>query len=401
VSTQSDIPTTVCVLTPPGEGGIGVIEVRGPRAAEILDSFFRSPRGLRVTEASPGRLLYGKLDRDGETLDEVVVACVTQGEHAVLEVNCHGGAVASSRVVNALVSAGARVTTAAERLDLMRRNRTLEAIAAEAAARIPRAPTLLAATVLLDQFRGALGRAVKEIAGRARESEDMTEVIEYIESLLATARYGRGLTEPCRVVVTGRPNVGKSTLSNALLRFERMIVHAVPGTTRDTVEDLFSVAGVPFVLVDTAGIREAGDEMEREGVERARAAASEADVTLLVLDGSEPLTEEDRVLLRQPGARPRVIALNKSDLALRVEKDEIPKDSRTPVVSVSATTGEGIEELERRILDAAYPTRPDAGAAVVFTARQQECLAQALAAAKAGDAEGISRALGGLLRPSD
>jgi len=430
MSTQSDIPTTVCVLTPPGEGGIAVIEVRGPRAVEIVDAFFHSPRGLRIAEAPPGKLLYGNLVRDGETLDEVVVARVAQGQQGVLEINCHGGAVASSRVVDALVSAGARMTTAAERLDLMRKSGTLDAIAAEAAARIPRAPTLLAATVLLDQFRGALGRGVRDIAKRAKAlanpcggsaehplalqeggtpmtmpagspDSPVTEIAEELESLLATARYGRGLIEPCRVVVTGRPNVGKSTLSNALLRFERMIVHTVPGTTRDTVEDLFSVVGVPFVLVDTAGIRDARDEIEREGVARARAAALEADVTVMVLDGSESLTEEDRALLREPAARPRVIALNKWDLPLRADMNEIPEQTRELLVRVAARTGKGIEELERRILDAAYPTRPEPGTAVIFTVRQQECLTEALAAARADDAEGVSRALDSLLHASD
>jgi len=398
---QPDIPTTVCLLTPPGEGGIGVIEIRGPRAAEMADTFFRSPRGLRVAEASEGQLLYGRLVRDDETLDEVVVACVARGGQAVLEINCHGGAVASSRVVDAMVSAGARVTTAAERLDAMRKSGLLDGIAAEAAALIPRAPTLLAAAVLLNQFRGALGRAVKEISRCVEETADWNAIRARLESLLATARFGRGLTEPCRVVVTGRPNVGKSTLSNALLRFERMIVHAVPGTTRDTVEDLFSVAGVPFVLVDTAGIRDADDAVEREGVERARAAAQDADLTVLVIDGSEPLTGEDDVLPSRRPVRPRVVALNKADLPLRAEVNEIALQTGAPVVSVSATMGEGIEELERCILEAAYSTRPEAGVAVVFTARQEECLTQALAAAKARNAEGVSRALDGVFHPSD
>ena len=377
--------TVACPLTPPGEGGISVIEVSGPDALAMVDRLFRSPRGLRAKAMAEGQLLYGTLHRGGEMLDEVILACVEIGPPATVEINCHGGALALKRVLEALLAEGAVTAAESERLARLQRLGRMDRIAVEAAERIPRAPTLLAAGVLLDQYRGALTKALERLAGEAGVGSHWSHIQEHVECLLRSEGFGRGLTDPARVVLAGRPNVGKSTLANALLRFDRVIVHHVPGTTRDTIEEVFAIHGVPFVLVDTAGLREARNEIEREGVLRGKAELGRADVAVLVFDGSQPLQREDALFL-DAGLPARVVAaVNKCDLPQVVGPAEIAERTGCRSVQVSGTRAIGIGPLEQEILNAAYPLRPPKGAAVIFTARQGQELREALEAAKGRD----------------
>ena len=267
--------TLACLLTPKGEGGISVIEVSGPDALKILDRLFLSPHGLRATRMQPGQLAYGKLWREGEFLDEVLLDCV-ETEAPTVAVNCHGGIVAAQRVFDALQAEGASPADWPEMLACREpqgrtARRQADRIRIEAAERIPHAPTLLAAGMLLDQYHGALVSAIGAIRKYLESGPDWSSIGTALERLLDTAPFGRGISaEYTRVVIAGRPNVGKSTLANALLRFDRMIVHHVPGTTRDTIEEVFSINGVPFLLVDTAGMREAQCAIEQEGVRRGK-----------------------------------------------------------------------------------------------------------------------------------
>jgi len=402
--------TLACRLTPPGEGGISLIEVSGPNSADILDRLFASPRGRRVAEMIPGRLLYGKLIRGGALLDEAVIECAKTGEQGVFVVNCHGGALAARRVMEALAAGGARPAGNREFLARQRQIGVLDRIQEEAAERIPRAPTLRAVQVLLDQYDGALSRALDELRRRTRSRAGWTRIAARLRQFLSTATFGRGLSRAPRLVIAGRPNVGKSALANALLRDDRIIVHPTPGTTRDTIEELLSIRGLPFTLVDTAGLRPARDEIEREGVRRGAQALRRADIALIVFDASMPLQEEDRRILRrnrrssgsffkgagaaahrsvrraERGAR-RLPVLNKADLPAAVSPDLILQETGLRPVLVSAATGAGLGELEERILEAAYPKIPPKGAAVLFTLRQERLVKSALAAAQKKDRE--------------
>jgi tRNA modification GTPase len=375
--------TLACRLTPVGEGGISLIELSGPDSCAILDRLFQNPRGVRVAQMEPGRLLYGRLVRDGAPLDEVLLECVQTGGRGVFVINCHGGALASQRTMAALAAAGARPAREKEYLARQRRLGLLDRIQEEAALRIPRALTLRAAQALVAQHEGALAAVRDELLRRAGlRPTDWPWVAERLRRLLATAAFGRGMVRPPRLVIAGRPNVGKSTLANALLRFDRMLVHPEPGTTRDTIEEGLSLRGLPFTLVDTAGLREAQSEIEREGVRRGAQALRRADLALLVFDASVPLQEEDRRILARGGTRMRLPVLNKSDLPAAVPAGLIEEKTGCRPVVVSAASGAGLGELEERILAAAYPQMPAKGEAVLFTLRQERLVKAALQAAE-------------------
>lgn len=363
-----------CRLTPPGEGGISLIELSGPEATSILESLFQSPRGLRVADGGPGRLLYGRLVRERVELDEVIVECAGSRGDRRYVVNCHGGPVAVRRVMAALAAEGAREAPWREAVSAA----GLDAVQREAAGLLPSALTLRGVRMLLEQYGGALTVSVAEARGRAERGE-REGAREILEGLLQTASYGRGLVEPATLALIGRPNVGKSTLANALLRYERMIVHAEPGTTRDAVEELLAVREIPFRLVDTAGIRETGHEIEKEGVTLSVEALRRADVVLLLLDASAPLGPEDLRLLTARSLR-RIPVLTKGDLPAVVAAAEVAALAGASPVRVSATTGAGMEALEERIVAEMYPVVPVPGAAVVFTARQEQCIRDALRA---------------------
>ena len=391
--------TVACRLTPVGEGGISLIELSGPDSAAILDRLFRNPRGVRAAQMEPGRLLYGRLVRDGAPLDEVLLECVQAGGRGAFVINCHGGALASQRTMAALTAEGARAVREKEFLARQRRLGLLDRIQEEAAQRIPRALTLRAAQVLIEQHEGALAAARDELlrrAGPEARPADWAWIEERLRRLLATAAFGRGIVRPPRLVIAGRPNVGKSTLANALLRFDRMLVHPEPGTTRDTIEEVLSLRGLPFTLVDTAGLRQAQSEIEREGVRRGAQALRRADVALLVFDASVPLQEEDRRILARDGTRMRLPVLNKSDLPAAVPAELIEEKTGCRPAVVSAVTGAGLGELEERILGAAYPLMPAKGEAVLFTLRQERLVKAALQAAQRRDRARLAAAMDAL-----
>jgi len=386
--------TLACRLTPVGEGGISLIEIAGPDSCAILDRLFQNPRGVRVAQMEPGRLLYGRLVRDGAPLDEVLLECVQTGARGVFVINCHGGALASQRTMAALTAAGARPAREKEYLARQRRLGLLDRIQEEAALRIPRALTLRAAQALVAQHEGALAAVRDELLRRAGlRPTDWPWIAERLRRLLATAAFGRGLVRPPRLVIAGRPNVGKSTLANALLRFDRMLVHPEPGTTRDTIEEGLSLRGLPFTLVDTAGLREAESEIEREGVRRGAQALRRADIALLVFDASAPLQEEDRRILARGGTRMRLPVLNKSDLPAAVPAGLIEEKTGCRPVVVSAASGAGLGELEERIVAAAYPQMPAQGEAVLFTLRQERLVRTALQAAARKDRARLAAAM--------
>ena len=333
----------------------------------------------------PGWLLYGKLQRPGELLDEVVLECVGAGACPTFVINCHGGALAARRVLGALRQEGVDLCSWSEFLERSQRLEAFNRIWREAAERLPCAATLLAARVLLDQQAGAFAGVLNSIRGFLGDTPNWAEAQNALERLLATAPFGRGLFEHGRVVLAGRPNVGKSTLANALLRFERVITHRTPGTTRDTVEESLSIRGVPFVLVDTAGLRDTTGDIELEGVRRGTEEVARADVAVAVFDGSVPLQKEDVRLIEQGLPQRTVAVLNKCDLPQAVPVEALSRRLGQAPVLVSASQGLGLKELEQRILNAAYPRRPLSKEAVVFTERQERLVRAALEAAKARD----------------
>jgi tRNA modification GTPase len=431
--------TIAAIATPPGIGGVGIVRLSGPEALAIARRIFRLPgkRG-EAAEWQPEshRLYYGHAiqPRTGQTLDEALLALM-RGPHSytaedVVEIQAHGGPLVLRRILDAALSEGARLANPGEMTLRAFLNGRIDLAQAEAVMDVIGARTDESLHLALEQLRGRLSEQVQaarqDTLGAlamieasidfpddvpAPEPEALQAAIESaagrVTSLLAGAEQGRLYREGLRVAIIGRPNVGKSSLLNALLRAERAIVTPIAGTTRDTVEEFANVRGIPVQLIDTAGINETSDPVEQIGVQRSRAAAATADLVLLVLDASEPLTEQDEAVsgaLRAFGfgrsnptlqdsapqqtaansaqtGRPVVLVLNKSDLPQRLAEAEVTaRWPDAPIVRTSMVTQEGLEALEEQVraLALAGQARSPAGdEALVTNTRHRDALRRA------------------------
>jgi tRNA modification GTPase len=360
--------TIVAVATPPGRGGIGVIRLSGPDAPRIANQLIGRDRPLNPRRATFARVLVGA--RHQRTLDQVVltyfVAPASYTGEDVVEISAHGSPVVLGSILRAAINAGARLAEPGEFTLRAFLHQKLDLVQAEAVADLVDAVTPLQARVAFDQLEGTLTMTITaiekelfDIVAKLEASLDFPEegyhfvapkeassaiagVIQRIDALLAQARRGRLVREGAAVAIVGAPNVGKSSLFNVLLNANRAIVTAIPGTTRDLLTEQADIGGLSLSLVDTAGVRETTDVVEKEGVERARAAVTVADLTIVMLDRSRPLTNDDRELLGVTAARPRVVVWNKIDLP-----PSQPLEPLDPVeaVAISATTGAGIDRL--------------------------------------------------------
>ncbi len=417
--------TIVAISTPPGVSGIGIVRLTGPEALAIADRLFAPADPRKLPSSHPSfTLLYGHVVDGEEVVDEALLSVMraprTYTTQDVVEINCHGGIVPLRRTLELCLREGARLAEPGEftlrafhfgRIDLAQ---------AEAAADLINAQTAEAGQAAVQQLSGRLSGQVEalrtalasllahleaaidfgeddiEALGREEIAARLRAVLGHVEGLLVTAEQGKLLRQGARVALVGRPNVGKSSLMNALLGEERMIVTPIPGTTRDTVAESLNIHGVPVVLVDTAGLREVEDEVEQAGVDRARQALEEADVVLLVLDRSVPLTAEDRGLLAEAGER-TVVVVNKCDLAgaWEVEGGTWHAGRRGEAMQVSAKTHEGLDQLREAIAEriGVAGLRPT-GEVIVTNVRHQQALtrtrdavARALASSEAGATE--------------
>jgi tRNA modification GTPase len=393
-----------------------VIRISGSQALTIAAQLFQPHRPLNLAGAAGYTVRYGRfVDSQQRTIDDGLLTLFRAprsytGEDSV-EISCHGGRAVTDRLLAALLLAGARLAQPGEFTLRAFLNGRMDLAQAEAVADLIRARTDGARRLARGQLEGELSRAVnairEELIGILAAIEvtidfsDEVGELEYApliarigavrresERLLATADHGRILREGLRVAIIGRPNVGKSSLLNALLRADRAIVTPIAGTTRDLIEEAADISGIRVVLVDTAGIRATVDPVERIGVERAKQAATTADVTLVVLDATAPLHPDDEALMEAPASDARrVIALNKSDA---VEPDALQARASalisqyaftTPLLQVSARTGQGLDELETALIGDATGGVATSSTedAVVGAARHREALEAALA----------------------
>jgi tRNA modification GTPase len=356
------------ISTPMGEGGIGIVRLSGPDAVAVADRVFRSPRGVSLSSRKSHTIHYGHIVTARGVVDEVLVSLLraprTYTREDVVEIGCHGGMAATRAVLDAALAAGARLAERGEFTQRAFQNGRISLDQAQAVLDIVRAQTSLGLEAAVDRlggrFAGAIADVRRDLEALLADLEvemDFPDLDVTVDALLprlrslaartaeilARGEQGRVVREGLTVAILGRPNVGKSTLLNALLAEERSIVAATPGTTRDTVEEVAAVAGVPVRLIDTAGLRPPGDEVEAEGVRRAEAAARRADLVILVLDRASPLSDEDRSLLSRDWSVPRIIVRNKSDLENRLGPMEGALD-------ISARDGAGLDSLRDRIL---------------------------------------------------
>ena len=366
------------IITPIGEGGIGIIAVTGHGSARLLDDIFAGTK-RSAADIPPGRIAHGVIRRDERDVDEVIVACLRteQGPGTpYYEINCHGGVVAVRAVLDCLKEAGARITdelpaAPIEPAEAFSESCPLspDAIRGNALRLLSNAMTRLGASMLLHQADGAFHNSIGDVRN-ALENGHGEQAGRMLDELLATAPLGRALTHPRRVAIAGPPNAGKSTLLNAFLKKDRVVVHERPGTTRDVVAEVVSVRGVPFELMDTAGIRTPEGEIEADAIDRARRLVGQAETVLLVYDvrqGLDHALEEVSV----PQDTDRILLLcNKIDLVEGSPTLESPPEYLTgsPHIAISAKQGTHMEELESALL-APYANaieRCKQGSAVIF-----------------------------------
>ena len=373
MSITKEFDTITAISTPLGEGAIGIVRLSGSQAFDIANKVFK---GKDIHSLPSHTINYGHImDPDKqEILDEVMVSVMkaprTFTREDVIEINTHGGIAVTNEILQLLIRQGARMAEPGEFTKRAFLNGRVDLTQAEAVMDIIRAKTDKAMNNAVKQLDGSLSKLIndtrQEILNTLAQVEVNIDYPEYddveeatteivrektiefqtlLENLLRTARRGKILREGISTAIIGRPNVGKSSVLNNLLREDKAIVTDIEGTTRDIIEEYVNINGVPLKLIDTAGIRETEDVVEKIGVERSKKALKEADLVLLVLNASEALTDQDRILLEISQTSNRIILLNKTDLEEKIEADQLPED----IIRISVLKNQNIDKIEEKI----------------------------------------------------
>ena len=394
--------TIAAVSTPSGIGGIGIIRLSGPRAWPIARRLFvphRPASRIKTHHLYLGRIVDPATH---QSLDEVFLSYMaapkTYTREDLVEINCHSGPLVLKKILNLVLSQGARLAEPGEftlraflngRIDLTQAEGVIELLQAQSDQALVQANKLLKGELkekiaaiqdellsLLAQLEAAIDFPDEEleiISPQVWNQQLARQALQPLEILIQAYEDGRIFREGINLVIVGKPNVGKSSLLNRLLREERAIVTAVPGTTRDTIEEPLTIQGIPFRLIDTAGIHRAREEVEQAGIARSRQKMTEAHLVLFLLDRSSPLDEKDLDLYEEIQDRPHFIVLNKMDLPAGLEEEELlrtfPLDRR---LTLSARTGEGLEDLKNRVVEWFLRDHPlETTPALVPTLRQK------------------------------
>jgi len=360
------------ISTPLGMGGIGIVRMSGQGCIELADRLFSGKKSL--LEKKSHTLSYGKIMNQDEVIDEVLVSIMkapqTYTKEDIVEINCHGGSLVTRRILEAILNTGARLAEPGEFTKRAFLNGRMDLTQAEAVIDLIHSQTDLSRQAAVNQLEGRLKTEVRSMREDILDMVASIEaVIDYpehdveeetygsmeqgaskllnrMEMLLANADRGKIIREGLETVIVGKPNVGKSSLLNWLLEEERAIVTDIPGTTRDTVEEYINIDGIPMKIVDTAGIRETGDIVEKKGVEKSKAYAEKADLIMMMLDGSRPLEGEDREILSFIRGKNTLVLINKTDLEQKLSLDDLKKYiPKEQIISVSIKENRGFEEL--------------------------------------------------------
>ncbi|MDI6744551.1 MAG: tRNA uridine-5-carboxymethylaminomethyl(34) synthesis GTPase MnmE [Thermodesulfovibrionales bacterium] len=400
--------TIAAISTPAGEGGIGIVRLSGKDAIKIADKLFHSLKGKTLSASASHKIIYGfiKNSSTGETVDEALVSIMrspnTYTREDIVEINCHGGMSPLRNVLELAVKHGARLAEPGEFTRRAFLNGRIDLSEAEAVIDLIRAKTDESRRIALEQLRGRLSEKILhlreqltkicvfieacidfpeeeiELASKKEIIKSAERILKELDSLLKSYDEGRFFREGLAAAIVGRPNVGKSSLLNALLQKDRAIVTDTPGTTRDTIEEYLNIDGLPLCIIDTAGIRESHEMAEKEGVRRSIMAMEDADLIIAVIDGSVPLKDEDIEVLERVKEKNTIIAVNKSDIPF----GENTLASRlTPyashIIRISATRGDGLDELKNAIFNSCLKNWKEQKEGVIITNLRHKIAIQA------------------------
>ena len=411
---QLETDTIAAIATPLGEGGLAVVRLSGAQAFAVADKcFFPAGKSSLKPSAAPTHTIqFGKIVRTGKVIDEVLLAVLhaprTFTREDTVEISCHGGLLPAKLVLDTLLAHGARLAGPGEFTKRAFLNGRLDLAQAEAVADLIHSRTELALAAANEQLAGKFSQRInqlrddlmhtlahveahidfpdEDIAPDTKEKllRRLEHGIAFMDELLNTANEGQLLRRGIRAAIVGRPNAGKSSLLNQLLGRDRAIVSHLPGTTRDTIEETANIRGLPVVFIDTAGLREAHDEIEREGIRRSRESLGRAELILHVLDASEPLTDADQNYFAEFAGKKRILVRNKTDLPAKLD---LPPPSATgnrrpATVDVCCLSGQGIEALKDAIKELVWSGEIKAEMLqVAINSRHQDALNRARAAA--------------------
>lgn len=374
--------TIAAIATAPGEAGIGIVRISGPDSIYIAEKIFKSKVSKELKDYPQRRLIYGYIINpyDGKKIDEVLISYMkapyTYTTEDVVEINCHGGMIAVKRILEIVLKNGARLADRGEFTKRAFLNGRIDLSQAEAVMNMISAKTDKGFDISLNQLEGGLSKEVNsvqdiliEMMAHIEASIDFPEddvenvlyekimekaniVLKRIRKMIDTSDAGRIIQDGLKTVILGKPNVGKSSLMNAMLRENRAIVTDIPGTTRDIIEEYININGIPLKIIDTAGIRSTEDLVEKMGVERAKENLNMADLVIAVFDVSQKLTDEDREIIKLIKNKKAIVILNKTDLPEVIKEKELKEHlSDKVVINTSILKGNGIDKLEDTIKD--------------------------------------------------
>ncbi|MEW8957041.1 tRNA uridine-5-carboxymethylaminomethyl(34) synthesis GTPase MnmE [Clostridium sp.] len=408
-----DFDTIAAIATAIGEGGISIIRLSGTKALEIVSSIFKGKNDRPLNDIEPYTMRYGHIiDKEtNEVLDEVIISYMKgprsfTAEDSV-EINCHGGVFSTNRILEEVIKNGARNAEPGEFTKRAFLNGRIDLTQAEAVIDLINAKTDLSMKSALLQSEGRISKEINEIRHRLlgaiahieatvdfpeddleeitgnQVSESLRDIIKDIEGLLSTANEGKILREGLNMVIVGKPNVGKSSLMNSLLMEKRAIVTEVAGTTRDVIEEYINISGIPVKIVDTAGIRETEDIVEKIGVEKSKEKISEADLIVFMLDLSRELDDEDREIIEYIKDKKHIVILNKADLDKKLYIEDLEGLNKENILTISAKTGEGVKVLKDKIKSMFFSGAISATEVMITNSRHKEALYKAKERCKA------------------
>ena len=399
--------TIAAIATAPGEGGIGIIRISGSNSLPVAEEIFKSVSGKKISEYNLRTLIYGNIFDGEKRIDEVLVAYMKgpnsyTGED-VIEINCHGGFISVKKILELILTKDVRLAEAGEFTKRAFLNGRIDLSQAEAVIDVIKSKTDKAQEVAQNHLEGSLANKIKSLRLKVTEvlaqlevsidfSDEDVEDVTYkeiedkslalrdeIKKLYDSAESGKILRDGLKTVIIGKPNVGKSSLLNSILGENRAIVTEIAGTTRDVIEEFVNIKGIPLKIVDTAGIRETEDIVEKIGVQKSKESIDSADLVIIVLDSSKPLTDEDLEILENARSKKTIVLLNKIDLEQAIDQTVIEEIvGKDNIIKISALKNEGIEQIHDKIEAMVFAGDVKSSSSVVITnSRHKDALFKA------------------------